>query len=45
MMEGDPDPCGSPSAFHYDRSIAPLLWVFFALAATELVVVHALLSH
>jgi hypothetical protein len=36
---------GSPAAFHYHRSIAPMMWVFFGFASVELVVVHALLSH
>jgi hypothetical protein len=35
---------GPPTAFHYHRSIAPMMWVFVALASIELVVVHFLLA-
>ena len=45
MQAGEPDDAGSSAAFSYHRSIAPMIWVFFALSATELIVVHALLSH
>ena len=37
------DPPGQ--AFFYHRAIAPMLWVFVALASIELLVVHLLLSH
>lgn len=37
------DPPGQ--AFFYHRAIAPMLWVFVALASVELVVVHLFLSH
>jgi hypothetical protein len=30
--------------FDYHRSVAPMLWVFFGLACTELLVVHSLLA-
>lgn len=33
-----------PLAFSYHRGIAPMMWVFFGLAGTELVVVHFLLA-
>lgn len=31
-------------AFSYHRAIAPLMWAFAGLAATELIIVHALLA-
>lgn len=42
---GEFRPSGPTAAFSYHRSVAPMLWVFVALASTELLVVHALLSH
>lgn len=43
MAEGVPG-AGTPSAFSYTRSLAPILWVFVGLSSIELVVVHFLLS-
>ncbi|ATY31293.1 hypothetical protein CVN68_04295 [Sphingomonas psychrotolerans] len=34
----------SPSEHSYHRSLAPMMWVFFGLACTELAVVHFLVA-
>jgi len=34
----------APQTFAYHRSVAPLMWVFVALASVELVVAHLLVS-
>ena len=35
---------GGTAAFAYHRSVAPMLWMFVAIAGTEMVVVHGLVA-
>ena len=38
-----PHTAGEPLSFSYHRAVAPMMWVFVALASIELVVVHLLI--
>jgi len=43
-VSGEEPQGGQPRLFSYHRSIAPMMWVFVALASVELLVVHFLIS-
>jgi hypothetical protein len=43
-VSGPPRDAGGPLSFSYHRALAPMLWMFLAIATAELLLVHALVA-